>query len=136
MASLSDIRAGLKTNLETIPGLRAYDIVPDKVSPPFAAIRPDSPAISRETMARGVMQYRFLILVGVSRATDRAAQDALDAYLASSGTQSVWVAIESDLTLDGAASHTHVVACSDYGILDWNGVSYSGAQFEVEVLST
>lgn len=135
MASLSAIRDGLKTNLETIPGLRAYDILPDKVSPPFAAVVPATPALTREAMARGVMMYRFRILLGVSRATDRAAQDALDDYLATSGATSVWVALESDKTLNEQASDVHVVECSDYGVLEFAGQGYLGAEFEVEVIA-
>jgi hypothetical protein len=135
MASLSAIRDGLKTNLETISGLRAYDVFPDKVNPPFAAVLPGSPAFTREAMARGVIRYKFRILVGVSRASDRAAQDNLDAYLAMTGAESVWLAIESDRTLAGDASDVAVQECTNYGVLDWNGVVYTGAEFEIEVLA-
>lgn len=135
MASLSAIRDGLRRNLETVDGLRAYDIFPDKVNPPFAAVLPGSPAFTREAMARGVMRYRFRVLVGVSRASDRGAQDRLDEFLAMSGDMSVWLAIESDRTLAGDASDVAVDECTNYGVLDWNGSVYTGAEFDVVVLA-
>ena len=36
MALLTSIRDGLKTNLETISGLTAYEYVPDWIEPPIA----------------------------------------------------------------------------------------------------
>lgn len=135
MASLSSIRDGLATNLATISGLRTHATFPADISPPAAAVVPASPAILREAMARGVMRYRFKVTLVVSRASDRAGQDRLDAYLASTGADSVWVAIESDRTLGGAAHDTHVVECSNYGEMTWANTSYLAAEFEVEVLA-
>lgn len=136
MASLATLRDGLKRNLETVPGLRVHDTIPDNVNPPFAVVLPASPPWIRETMARGVFRFRFRVLVGVSRANERASQDNLDGYVSTTGTDSVLIAVESDRTLSGDAQDVHMVGPTDYGVLEWGGTQYTGAEFEVEVLAT
>ena len=34
----SQVRDGLKTNLQTITGLRVYELIPDTVTPPAAVV--------------------------------------------------------------------------------------------------
>ena len=40
MASISELRAGIKTNLATISGLRVSDFQPDSINPPVAIVFP------------------------------------------------------------------------------------------------
>ena len=42
MASISDLRTGLATNLATITGLRTSSFVPDNPNPPIAIVVPVS----------------------------------------------------------------------------------------------
>lgn len=53
MALLTSIRDGLKTNLETISGLTAYEYVPDWIEPPIALVAPINSLNYDSTMARG-----------------------------------------------------------------------------------
>lgn len=134
MGSVSGVRSGLQTRLQTISGLNAYANAPGTVTVPAAVVIPASPAIEwDETMARGSDLMSFAVLVLVARTTDGLAQDHLDPYLAGSGSTSIKAAIEGDGTLGGAADWTHVTSVSTYGDIDYNGISYLGARFNVEV---
>ena len=139
MANVVTIRDKIKTNLATVAGLATYDTVPDKPEPPCAIVMPDPNIfIERETMAKGVVTLNFVVLVLVGRVVDDAAQDNLDAYLNTSGTGSIWVALESDTTLGAAASDCKVRSqvCRNYGAFTFNDITYLGAEFLVGVLAT
>jgi hypothetical protein len=65
---------------------------------------------------------------------DIAAQQTLDAYLSSTGTSSVVVAIESDLTLGGACNSLIVRECRGYTEFSRpDGATLIGAEWDVEV---
>ena len=89
MALLTSIRDGLKTNLETISGLTAYEYVPDWIEPPIALVAPLNSLNYDSTMARGADTYEIPIVVYISRIDAETAQDGVDAYLASTGATSV-----------------------------------------------
>lgn len=134
--TISGIRQGIATNLATIGGLTAYDTIPDKAEPPCAIVMPANPFGDIESMGRGIFTWRFRILILVSSVADEAAQTALDGYLASSGSSSALVAIESARTLGGNASDCRVEQITTYGDVPWNELSYWGAELQVRVLST
>ena len=95
MALLSELRTGLATNLATITGLRTAAIMPDNPNPPIAIIQPDSIAYD-DTFGRGMQTYTFTVVVLVGRVVERSAQNAIDAFCASTGASSIKLAIESD----------------------------------------
>ena len=136
MASFSSIRAGLKTNLETISGLTVYDYVPDFLEPPIAIIAPLNTLNYDSTMARGADTYEVPVILYISRIDAETSQDTVDSYLASSGATSVKAAIESDPTLGGAAMSVRVISASDYGEYEvTQGTSFLGVTFNVEVIA-
>ena len=136
MALLTSIRDGLKTNLETISGLTAYEYVPDWIEPPIALVAPINSLNYDSTMARGADTYEIPIVVYISRIDAETAQDGVDAYLASTGATSVKAAIESDPTLGGAAMSVRVVSATDYGEYEvTQGTSFLGVTFNVEVIA-
>ena len=95
MASLTALRAGLATRLATISGLRASATIPDNPSPPIAVVMPGR--ITYDTaFGRGSDEYTFDVMLIVGRVADRASQNNLDAYCASSGSASIKAAIEAD----------------------------------------
>ncbi|MFC9088995.1 hypothetical protein [Nocardiopsis dassonvillei] len=137
MASVSAIRRGLATRLKTISGLLVYDFVRGSVTAPAAVIKPG--VAGREavtfdkTFGRGSDALVFVVLLLVAPASDQVSQDSLDAYMDGDGTKSVKAAIEGDETLGGLVSFAHVVSVREYGLVEWGGVQYLGAQFVVEV---
>lgn len=132
MASVSAIRDGLKTRLQTISGLRVHDTAPSAISPPAAVIVPQTVDYD-STMARGSDAFAFDVFLLVSKAVDRVSQDKLDAYLAGSGVDSVKAAVEGDQSLGGVAHIARVAQARDYGAVEYGGISYLGAIFRVEV---
>ena len=135
MALLTSIRDGLKTNLETISGLTAYEYVPDWIEPPIALVAPLNTLNYDSTMARGADTYEIPVIVYISRVDAQTSQDDVDAYLASTGATSVKAAIESDPTLGGAAMSVRVISASDYGEYEvTQGTSFLGVTFNVEVI--
>lgn len=130
MASVSAIRDGIKTRLQTITGLRVHDIIPEDVQPPAAVVVPAGGAFDA-TMGRGSDDMVFEIRLAVSDAVTRAAQDALDAYLAGSGASSIKAAVDGNL--GGAVHFARVAGWDGYGDVTIGGVSYYGVTFTVEV---
>ena len=136
MALLTSIRDGLKTNLETISGLTAYEYVPDWIEPPIALVAPLNTLNYDSTMARGADTYEIPVIVYISRVDAQTSQDDVDAYLASTGATSVKAAIESDSTLGGAAMSVRVISATDYGEYEvTQGTSFLGVTFNVEVIA-
>jgi hypothetical protein len=130
MASVTDLREGIAKNLRTITGLRAVATVPDNPTPPIAVIYPESIDFD-ETFQRGLQTYTFRVVVIVGRADERSAQNRLDSFVASTGSTSVKLAIESDKTLSGKAFDTRVIAMTNYGSVDISEVVYLSAEFRV-----
>ena len=105
----SAIRNGLKANLATIKGLRIYDLVPDVIVPPCAIVGQLDLTFDLNN-SRGLDQANLDVFVIVQRFSERTGQDNLDKYLAGSGVNSIKAAIESDLTLGGAANTLRVTS--------------------------
>lgn len=132
MATLSDIRSGIATNLGTISGLRTAAFVPDEPKPPIAIVFPEN--ITFDTaFGRGLDTFTFTVQVIVSKVSDRNAQSNLDAYCNPSGASSVKAAIESDKTLAGLVQDLRVTEARDYRAATINENTYLTVTFAVTV---
>jgi hypothetical protein len=138
--NLANIRAGLAANLATVPGLAVsayYDQTANNV-PPIGLIRPNPETLIdyHESMRNGVEIAHMLVEVFAGAQGDVNAQQALDGYVASSGTSSVRAALESDRTLGGACQDLIVIECRSY--TDYtrpDAATLVGAQWVVDVLA-
>jgi hypothetical protein len=130
MASITELRAGIKTNLATINGLRVSDYQPDSINPPVAIVFPVSLNYD-ETFHRGMQTYTFAVQVIVGRVSERTGQSTIDSYCSSTGTNSIKLAIESDKTLAGKAFDLRVTDMRNYGELLVGEVNYLSAEFVV-----
>ena len=135
MASLTNIRNGIATNLGNISSLSVYGYVPDSIEPPTAIVGVVDSVEYDTSMARGADTYEIPVLLYVSRVDAQDSQETLDAYLASSGANSIKAQIESDDTLDGSAMSCRVVEASNYGVYTINNIDYLGVEFEVSVVA-
>jgi hypothetical protein len=135
MATLSEIRDGIATNLATITGLRTKGIIPGQVNPPYAVITPEGIDYHR-SFANGFNTYNFTITVVVGQADSRSAQNTLDAYCTPSGASSIRSAIESDKTLSGKAFDVMVSEMRNYGSTTIGETTYLAAEFTCAVQST
>jgi len=131
--TIQTIRQGIATNLATITGLRTSAFVPDNPTPPIAIVVPER--VDYDTaMRRGLDTFTFKVLVIAQRASERGAQNTLDAFCDSTGATSVKAAIESDRSLGGAANDCRVTDLTDYGPLTVGETQYLAATFSVTVI--
>jgi len=130
--SIGLIRDGLETNLRTLAGLRAYAEIPDNPSFPAAIVTLNSIDYD-QSFKRGLTLYNFTVSVIVGRASERAAQNALNAYASNTGASSIKSAIESDKTLSASAFDVRVVSMTGIGAVELNGTTYIGMDFSVTV---
>jgi len=131
--SISLLRQGLATNLQTISGLRVVDTLPDLVNPPMAMIGLTKVNYNQQNQ-RSMAEYTFQVTVVVGRVSERTAQASLDVLVAP-GSGSVKYALESDRTLGGNAYEVFVPELSAYGAVSINGIDYLSAEFSVQVFA-
>jgi len=134
MATLSEIRDGLKTTVGNISGIRCYDTVPDNaINFPVAIFIPNAIEFDL-AMQRGTDLYTFDMLVAVQRADSRTAQDKLDAFVTGSGSSSIRQIIYNNKTLGLSDTDARVVNMSNYAAdVNLNGVDGVGANLEIQV---
>lgn len=131
MATLTQVRNGIKARLETIAGLTGYAIEP--ASPKYPAAWTFPTRINYHASYEGEMTYTLSVSVGVAATDISHAQTNLDPYLAPSGAKSVVAALEADPSLGGVADSLRVVALTGYGARDLGGSTAIIATFEVEI---
>lgn len=128
--NVSTVMDQIGARLATISGLRVFDFPADNAQPPFALVDFPESVEFDSAMVRGADRATFHVLIGVSRNVDRAARDALAAYLDGSGTKSIKAAVEGGSIGDSArvtrATVSEVVVA---------GTAFMGAVFEVDVIS-
>lgn len=135
MATLTGIRQGIGTALESITSLTVKDYVPDSIEPPTAVVGVVENIVYDSTMARGSDTYTIPIFLYVSRVDAQDSQETLDAYLAPTGSSSIKQAVESDTSLGGACDSVRVVEADNYGVYNINNINYLGVEFEVEIIA-
>lgn len=133
MASISDLRTGIATNLASIPGLRTSSTVPDSVNPPIAVVMPNSINYDISFARTGGDEYEFIVMVIVGRVDERTSQNRLDAYCSGTGPESIKGAIESDKTLGGTAFSLRVTNLRSYNQLTVGDITYLHGEFTVQV---
>jgi hypothetical protein len=133
MASISDMRAGIATNLATITGLRTSAEIPDNPNPPIAIVSLDSVNYDK-AYAKGLVEYNFTVTVIVGRAAEKMAQRSLDVYIAT-GQNSIKNAIELDKSLGGKAYDCRVTSLNSIGSIQLNDNTYLAADFTVTVIA-
>lgn len=134
------IRAALADAVrDAIPALNSFGYVPDAVPEPCFYAGEVEVDFDR-AFGRGLDEARITCRLLVSRADDRAGQEALDRYLAGSGADSVKAAIEAARgapglpALGGLADDLHVQRVQAYRLYQVGEVQYFGAELIVRVI--
>ena len=109
ITNVNGVRDAIKKNLQTISGLRIYDLIPDVIVPPCAVVGQLDFTFDIDNM-RGLDQASIDVYVIVQRISERTGQDKLDLLLAGSGSGSVKTALESDRTLGGLVDTLRVIS--------------------------
>jgi hypothetical protein len=93
---VASIRDEIQTRLNTISGLRAFDVVKGRIVSPSAFVRPTGASQVTKDDQR---DFRFTIDVYVSVNSLRAAQDKMDGYWPG-GDNDIQAAVEADQSLN------------------------------------
>jgi len=124
------VRAGLATALDTVSGLNVSSYYPDDIVPPMGIV--DNVRVKFDaSFKRGSDDMTFDVMVVVRRTSERAGQQALDAFV-----PLVKAAIEADKSLGGAAQSLQCQSMSGYAPLSVGDVTYLSASFAVRVIAT
>lgn len=126
------IRDGIATNLATISGLRTSGNVPDNVNPPVAVVFLEQVEYD-DAFRGGLTTFMFNIMVIVSRADERTAQNQLNEFISPDGTRSIKSAVESDRTLGGLVQTLRLRAVTSVGSTIISEQEYMAAEFSVAV---
>lgn len=127
----STVRAGLVTRLLTITDLLALSYVPDVVVTPLAIV--DQLELDFDSaMNRGLDMAFVDVNLIVQRMDTQSGQEALDGYLAGTGSGSVKAAIEGDKTLGGACSTLQVLSASP-GQYESQGVMFLAYRYRIKI---
>lgn len=132
MATITELRAGVATNLATISGLRTATTLPDLPNPPIALVTPVSVEYDK-AFGTGMTIYQMTVTVIVGRVSERTAQNLLDSYCSSTGASSIKKAIESDVTLGGKAFDCRVSSMRNYGSTTISENEYLAAEFDLSI---
>lgn len=134
-ATLSQVRTALKTRLQSIPGLEVYSRPPGSINPPAAVITPSPGGFLTYRTSTDSHDLELLIAVFVQWGGNDDATDALDAYLADSGTYSIFAAVQADPRLGNVVDSAAVLDAQNYGRHEYpEGNPYLGVEFTVGVL--
>lgn len=126
---------GLKTRLETIPGLRVYapNELPKKINEVPAAIILPGATEYDQTFGNATQTVIFRVLIILTNQDQPEALAKIYDYADSTGNSSVYAAVDGDTTLDGNADDSRVTDNSGAGAITWGGHEYLGTEFTVEV---
>ncbi len=117
MASVDDIRGGIKTTIEAnIASMNVYKYVPEAANVlPCVVVIPFTGAFD-QAMGRGLDQWIFDLLVLVSASDDLVRQAELDAYVTGAGSNSIRQVIFNNKTLGLANTDAYVSEMVEYGM--------------------
>lgn len=136
--TIDQIQVGIKRRLETIEGLTPHAVEIDKPNFPTAYPRLVDWTYDDTFEFNGdvSMTYHFDVWVLVALNNDlNRAQTALNPYLAPTGSKSVKLAIEEDVTLGGVAQSARVTGGGAYGQAQVGEVKALAASVRLEVFA-
>lgn len=134
-ATLTQVRQALATTLSMISGLRVYAFPKGEISPPAAVIMPaDGQFLTYRVTMDTTHDLELTVTVFTQWGADANSTEALDAYLADSGTKSIYAAVNADQTLGSTVDSCTVVAAQNHGKVTYAGADYFAVEFQVEVL--
>lgn len=133
-ATVTEVKEGLATRLDTITGLRAFAYQPDQLNAPIAFPMLDN-ILYHRTMRTALTEMSFTVTVIVCKADSRSAQKQVDPYVSASGASSVKAALEGDRTLGGKVDDLIVTSAGGYQIINAEDGDYLSVDFSVTVYS-
>lgn len=133
--TIVQVLAGIEVQLQTIPGLRTSQAVPEQASPPEAFVGvPDIPSY-HQSFAHGHFLLHPTITILVSKAYSRTAEIMLAGYADIAGTNSIHAAIEKDLTLGGIVDNCIVESFRRTSGEEIGVIGYVAGVFQLKVIA-
>ncbi|MDA0734365.1 MAG: hypothetical protein O2909_11920 [Chloroflexi bacterium] len=131
--TLSAVRDGLVARLNTISGLRVYEVDPEgALQFPAALVEQGDPFIKYDRiMGAADVSYSFEVLLLLASVQGEQAWASLEPYLNATGGSSVKAAVDGNL--GGNADWARVVRVEKAGRVTYNRRFYWGATLQVEV---
>ncbi len=136
MADLTAVCNGLAVVLQQIPGLRVSAEYVSQVNPPMAVIMPQPQQSLRFDSMDGGVSYLLRIVVLLTYAQDSSSVTQMNAYLATTGTQSIPSVIRNNPRLAGTYDYLVLESTRGYGLTTWGGQEYLGCQFTVTAMAS
>lgn len=127
---LDTVMTEIGAAINGLGGLRIFDFPPLSAQPPFAFVDFPDELDYDTTMGRGFDRMTIRLFVAVSAQVDRAARNALIAYGAGSGPNSIKAAIEN-AQVGSSVRVTKVT----FGPLLLSSGNFAGAMFTIDVLA-
>lgn len=112
MTTLTQVRDGLFTRLDTIAGLRVYKQVPGNAEYPAALIYPPTAVDYRDDLGAGSYRVQVVVMLLVPATVDRKQLD-LYPFLDRTGSSSIFAVVEADRSLGGLQVDARVVSAQD-----------------------
>lgn len=137
MADIAALRNGIQARLNTISGLRAYDVATgQETGAAMAIVLPRPPGGGWHQIGNGscAEQHEFVVELHVLLGRGlRPAQDVMDGLINHTGAASVAAAISADPTLGGVAQTAIARAFTMYALSELNKVPTLMAMIPIEV---
>jgi len=135
MADLTAICNGLAAAVGLVPGLRVSPTFVAQVNPPAAIIMPQPGLGVKFDTIDGGVSYPLRVVLLVSYTEDASSVALMNGYLASTGPSSVLAAIKANPRLAGVYDYANVESVRGYGLREWAGQQYLGADVVVNVMA-
>lgn len=132
LATVNEIQDAVLSSIASLTDLNQYDFLIDNFTTP-ALIAGTGDIDYDSAFATGSAEYQLSLLVIVARSSEKAAQDALDAYRSRSGTNSIWALVRADPTFGGAVFTSHLDKSGPHVAISINGAEYMSVQFDLTV---
>jgi len=135
MATISQVRAGIRTRLLTIAAFdgKVYEKMRGDITPPAAIVLPAPGTFLVYRTSTGSDDLQLNVRVFASHAHEDTGQDVLDAFIDRTGASSVYAAIDADPTLGGIVDYAVVTGATDYGSLTVGALELFGCDFVIDV---
>ena len=134
MTTIAQARLGLATAIQVGTGLRTEPLTLDSVNAPCAQVF-RAEMDPRMVFSGSKAQFNFRVRVFMGRASEIAAQEAIDDLCELSGATSLAAAVaDGDNWTDGLVDYAQVVRIGETGVANIGGIEYLMAEFDVEVV--
>jgi hypothetical protein len=135
VADLTAVCNGLAAVLGQIPNLRVSPQFTAQVNPPAAVIMPQPGQSLRFDTMDGGISYLLRVVLLASYTEDASSVALMNSWLASTGAQSVPAMIRANPRLAGVYDYVNVDAVRGYGLREWAGQQYLGADVLVTAMA-